>query len=138
MDIKTCRNCGKIFQFRGVYTCPECIREIDDLFVKVRDYIYRNPRANIDSICEDTGANSEMVMDWLREGRLIASEHSTPLLGCTKCGAPIVTGQLCVKCANAFKSEVNSASKSMNEEIKRQAEAAERRGLHIDSISIKK
>lgn len=138
MDIKTCRNCGKIFQFRGSYTCPECVREIDNLFVKVRDFIYRNPRANVETICEETGADSDMILDWLREGRLLASEGSMPLLKCTKCGAPITTGQLCTKCANSLMSDVNNASKSMADEIKRQAESNERRGLHIDSISIKK
>lgn len=138
MDIKTCRNCGKIFQFRGSYTCPECVREIDNLFVKVRDFIYRNPRANVETICEETGADSDMILDWLREGRLLASEGSVPLLKCAKCDAPITTGQLCAKCANNLMSDVSNVSKSMTDEIKRQAEASERRGLHIDSISIKK
>jgi uncharacterized membrane protein YvbJ len=131
MDIRSCRNCGKIFSFRGAYNCPDCVREIDEMFVKVRDYMYNNPRAHVEDICEGTGASREMVMDWLREGRLMANDNATPLLTCTKCGAPINTGKLCAKCANAFVSQVSSASQEMGAVLKKQSEANVRHGLNI-------
>jgi len=133
MDIRSCRNCGRIFHFRGAYNCPDCVREIDDLFVKVRDYIYHNPRANVEEICEGTGASVDMVMDWLREGRLLTNENAVPLLECTKCGASIATGKLCGKCANDFMSQANTAAQEMGAALRKQAEIGERRGLNYDN-----
>ena len=102
------------------------------MFVKVRDFMYHNPRARIEEICEGTGATKDMVMDWLREGRLMTDENSTPLLTCSKCGAPIATGKLCGRCANDFVSQVSSASDEMTSAIRRQTDVGERRGLNYD------
>jgi uncharacterized membrane protein YvbJ len=132
MDIKSCRKCGKIFSFRGSYNCPDCVREIDELFVKVRDYMYRNPSSRVEDICDKTGATRDMVMDWLREGRLMTNDTAVPLLKCTKCGAPIATGKLCAKCANDFVSQVSTASNEMGALLKKQSEVSVRHSLNID------
>jgi len=138
MDIRSCRNCGKIFQFRGGYNCPDCVREIDELFVKVRDFMYRNPSAGIEAICEGTGATVDMMMEWMREGRLITTSGAGSLLKCTKCGTSIDTGQMCAKCAGEFMSQVSSASQELDAVLRKQAETSERRGLHIDRLLTKK
>ncbi|MCL1821056.1 MAG: flagellar protein [Oscillospiraceae bacterium] len=134
MDIKSCRGCGKLFQYRGGSggKCPDCVREMDELFTSVRDYMYHNPRANIDSICVETGATVDMIQEWLREGRLIASEGSAVVISCSSCGAPILTGQYCAKCSNNFVSQMSGASNAMRDELRRKEEAAARRGLSFD------
>lgn len=132
MDIKTCRNCGRIFQSRGAYICPDCMHEIDAKFVKVRNYMYENPKASIEEICEENDVTAEMVMSWLREGRLIVADNAVPLINCSSCGKPIVSGRLCVECTSGLNTRVSSTSRDMAKELQLQKEAAEKRGYHTD------
>ena len=133
MDIKSCQNCGRLFQFRGTYICPECVHEIDEKFVNVRNYMYKNPTATIEAICEENDVTPDMVMTWLREGRLMVAGNSTPLLECKSCGKPILTGRLCAGCADSLASKVDSTSKDMIKDMQRKKEAAERiQGFHSD------
>ena len=46
MDVRNCKNCGKLFQYVGKPLCPACNKKLEDKFFEVRDYIYENPTAN--------------------------------------------------------------------------------------------
>jgi len=104
MDFKYCKRCGKIFRFYKSYYCPECLDEIDREFEKVRNYIYNNPRANITIISENTGVDEKVILEFLREGRLVLSSNAG--LKCEKCGAPIETGRLCDDCKWQLKEKI--------------------------------
>lgn len=132
MDIRSCRNCGKLFQFRGAYTCPDCARDADEKFTKVRNYMYENPSASIEQICEDNDVSAEMVMGWLREGRLIVDQKNNPLLKCSSCGKPISSGRLCAACSSNFMSQIDSTSKDLARDIQRRKEEADKRGYHTE------
>ncbi len=105
MDIRQCKRCKKLFNYTNNILCPECIRLMDERFKAVRDYIYENPNAQMETVCEETGAEMSDIHRWLREGRLILSSNTAPLLKCKVCGAPIYTGQMCDKCTNDVRSQ---------------------------------
>ena len=50
MDVRNCKNCGKLFQFVGKPICPACNKKLEDKFFEVRDYIYENPTANMGKV----------------------------------------------------------------------------------------
>jgi predicted amidophosphoribosyltransferase len=98
MNIKQCARCDKLFEYRGNPNCPNCVQELDDIFVKVRNFLYDHPRADADAIHEACGADEEDVLRWLREGRLILSPDSAAALLCQICGEPIRSGRFCESC----------------------------------------
>lgn len=113
MDVRQCRNCRKLFQYRSSPLCPECVEALDRLFQDVRNYIYDNPRATIEQICEETGADSKLISGWLREGRLILSTENAALLKCESCGTAIRSGRFCEECAGQVKSRLEAAAREI-------------------------
>jgi flagellar operon protein (TIGR03826 family) len=105
MDIRNCRRCRRIFQYRGSKYCPSCTIELDEIFIKVRDYIYDHPEANILQVSEALGVSEDIILEFLREGRL---ELTTPSLDfvCERCEKPIVTGKYCSDCINELDREM--------------------------------
>jgi predicted amidophosphoribosyltransferase len=130
-QIRNCRRCYKLFQDYGTGVCPECVRELDEIFVKVREKLYDDPRANIVELCEDTGATEQDIMGWLREGRLIMGSESARLITCVKCGAPIATGRFCEKCSQDMASQFAGAAAEMSQKIPQKTGEG---GLHVQNI----
>lgn len=131
MDIKTCRTCGKIFQFRGNYQCQECVRAADEKFVTVRNYMFDNPSANMQEICDTCDVDEEVVLRWIREGRLIVHEDGAPLLKCMSCGRAIHAGRYCLDCSRNVESQINSAARDIQRGID---EMHDRKGYHNSGL----
>ncbi len=97
MDVRQCKECGKLFQYVGNPNCPECIEMLDELFVKVRDYIYKNPDATIKEVSEKTEIKERILFDFLKEDRL-SLKDATGILQCERCRKPINAGRFCNDC----------------------------------------
>ena len=99
MTIIQCKMCNKPFQSLGGRTCNECLEKIDRDFITVRDYIYDNPNSKMDKICEETGVEKHIILQLLKEGRLILDNPDAEgLLLCDICKKPINTGRMCKEC----------------------------------------
>ena len=92
MDVRNCKNCGKLFQFVGKPICPACNKKLEDKFFEVRDYIYENPTANMGKVSEEMDVPIQQIKKWVREERLAFSKDSGITISCEKCGKPILTG----------------------------------------------
>ncbi len=110
MDIRQCSRCRSLFQYRGNHMCPECVRQVDELFTKVRNYIYEHPSALMAQIIGETGAEEADINTWLRDGRLILDKNSAALINCEICQKPIVTGRYCDDCAQEMKNTIQSGA----------------------------
>ena len=113
-QFKRCKLCGRIFQGRMSDYCEECLKKMDEKFVKVRDYLYDNPNATVREVMEETGVDEETITLLLQDGRL-QMKDTRGMLHCEKCGRPIQSGRLCESCR-----------KSVSSLLKRGAEIAER------------
>ena len=109
MDVRQCRRCDKLFQSLGKDICFDCIEEMDNEYVIVRDYIYENPSAGIVEISKETGVAEKMILHFLREKRLSLAEASI-LLTCESCGKAIATGRYCDSCLGHFDRELNKVA----------------------------
>ena len=99
MDVKNCKECGRLFNYiTGPRLCGECRQKLEDKFVEVRNYIMDNPRATIPEISEAMEVSVQQIHQWVREERLIFTDDSMVTLDCESCGAPIKTGRFCEKC----------------------------------------
>ena len=123
MDIRNCKRCNRIFQYNGIKYCPKCVLELDEMFIKVRDYLYENKNANIAEVSEATGVEEKVILEFLRDGRLELREPS-PDLTCERCDKPITSGRMCKDCLALFerimKKDINESARTV-ENLKRDA-----------------
>lgn len=107
MDVKSCRSCGKLFNYlAGPPICQSCKKKLEDKFIEVRDYIREHESATIQQISDDNDVSVKQIKQWVREERLVFTDKSPVGLSCETCGAMIRTGRYCNKCKNSMASDL--------------------------------
>jgi flagellar operon protein (TIGR03826 family) len=110
MDVRNCRGCGRLFNYLGgTPLCQACIKELDDKFGGVKQYIYDNPAASIQQVSEDNDVSIQQLNKWIREERLCFSENSAFGIECESCGAMIRTGRFCPACKDKLANTLGNA-----------------------------
>lgn len=123
MEIRNCRQCGKLYNYiGGPYRnlCPSCVDKAEEKFQDVKKYIQDNPRADIRVVAEANDISVKQIEKWIREERLSFSDDSDIGIGCERCGKIIKMGRFCKECAdqlgntltNMYRQEVQRAKKS--------------------------
>ncbi|MEW9123758.1 MAG: TIGR03826 family flagellar region protein [Thermotaleaceae bacterium] len=112
-DIRNCKKCGRIYQYDGVNKiCARCRKGEDEDFAKVKEYLYDNPKSTITQVSEETGVEEDLILRYLRQGRLeIVGEGGSLVLDCERCGKSIRTGRFCDQCTHEMTAELKSAFK---------------------------
>ena len=101
MEVRNCRNCGRLFNYLGgPNICPACREEVEKKFQDVKEYIRQNPNASIQEISDDNEVTTAQIRQWIREERLQFAENSPIGIECEGCGATIKTGKYCENCKN--------------------------------------
>ncbi len=113
MQIRQCRRCDRLFSSIGQDTCPTCVKEMDDMLLKVREFLYSHKNASADDICDATGAEEKDILRWMREGRLIVSGSGVNYLNCERCKKPIPAGRYCDACTQEMISTLESTTTKM-------------------------
>ena len=113
--VKQCKQCGRLFESFGESLCSRCIAELEDLYTKVKDYVYDHPDANVFDVSKETGVPEKTVLEFLREGKLSMNAAE---LECEECGKSISTGRLCSECKNKLENVLMSAYKPPKKEDK--------------------
>ena len=99
MEVRTCRNCGRLFNYiTGFPVCPACVDQLEKKFRQVKDFIRENPRSTVQEIADANEVSVKQLKQWIREERLTFSNDSPIGLECEKCGAMIKTGRFCTAC----------------------------------------
>jgi flagellar operon protein (TIGR03826 family) len=110
MDVRNCRGCGRLFNYLGgTPLCPACVKELDEKFTVVKQYIYDNPAASVQQVAEDNDVSVQQLKKWVREERLCFSENSVVGLECENCGTMIRTGRFCPQCKDKIANTLNNA-----------------------------
>lgn len=120
MDVRNCKDCGKIFNYlNGAPLCPACMKKLDDKYSIVKEYIYDNPGASIQQVSEENGVSVGQLKKWVREERLAFSEDSLVGLECENCGTMIRTGRFCSRCKDSMLNKLGNIYKEPVEEVKK-------------------
>lgn len=99
MNIRNCRNCGRIFNYiAGAPLCQSCREENEAKFQEVKAYLREHVGIGIKELAEACDVEASQIQTWLREERLEVTEHSALYLNCESCGAPIRCGRYCDRC----------------------------------------
>jgi len=134
MEVKQCDFCRMPHQSLGSRICGDCLKKLDEDFIKVREYLYENDRASIEEVSEATGVSRKTILYLLKEERLIVGDENgsgVGILTCETCRKPINTGRICAGCKKEVLSAIqeNVAVVRRPKEIKREVEEESIKGV---------
>lgn len=97
-ELRNCSICGRLFAYQqGRTVCSRCREQEEEQYMLVRKYVRDNPGATVFEVAEATGVDEELILQFLREGRL-QSRGFVEMLQCQRCGARIDSGKYCANC----------------------------------------
>lgn len=96
-ELKNCRQCGRVFASAGGTLCRKCLDQVDEDFSVVRKYVRDHSGADVLEVAKATGVKEELILQFLREGRLV-SRGFVASLKCERCSAKIDLGRFCPRC----------------------------------------
>ena len=113
MEIKNCRQCGRMMQYMGTgeLICSDCKKKMDEKFAEAKTYLKENPGTNSTGLAKAIGVPLSQVNKWVREERLVFSEDSPIGIDCERCGKMIKSGRFCPECKTAMVNEFSSGRK---------------------------
>lgn len=108
-QIETCPSCGDIYvknQFRDV--CQKCWKEEEKAYDEVSKFMRRreNRAATMLQVVEAVGVEEELLLKFIRTGRLKVTQFPNLGYPCDKCGTIIRAGILCEPCALEIKKDL--------------------------------
>jgi NMD protein affecting ribosome stability and mRNA decay len=103
---QNCPRCGKLFMRLNAPICEPCIKEEDEIFEMVRLYIKENPGASITEVSAECEVPVKRIKQYIKDGKLDASEGMRGDITCSKCGRPILGGRMCGECVQAAGAQV--------------------------------
>ena len=103
MDVRNCRNCGKLFNYMGGQPlCSNCQKKLEEKFQEVKEYLRGNPNCGVNQVSEAMDVSVKQIKQWIREERLTLTNAGADGIVCEQCGAPIHTGRFCERCKAAM------------------------------------
>lgn len=127
MDVRNCRNCGRLFNyFGGQPICQACKEELEVKFQQVKEYLRENPNSSIQKVSEDNEVSTKQITQWVREERLTFSDDSPVGIACEGCGANIKTGRYCEQCKSKMKNDFRSVLQSNSKPVEPAKRTSER------------
>ncbi|KJS19045.1 MAG: hypothetical protein VR72_20075 [Clostridiaceae bacterium BRH_c20a] len=115
MDLRNCPDCGKVFVYNTVNMCPDCRKEEEQEFIKVKEYLYKNPKIGAYDLSEATEVDEGKIVRWVREGRIQGKSFPGIVIPCDRCGKPIPEGRYCGSCSNELARGFSNATKQAEE-----------------------
>ncbi len=112
----TCGKCRRMFQYPGYgpKLCPECKKQDDEDYEKVKTYLRDNPGRTLYQTSEDCNVSIEEIRGWLKDERLEYKGEGSTGLVCEHCGAPITSGKLCDECRMAYSRAAGEMARSLS------------------------
>ncbi|MGM0876452.1 MAG: TIGR03826 family flagellar region protein [Bacillota bacterium] len=102
-ELANCPKCNALFvhtQFSSV--CDACFKEEEKAFETVYKFMRRreNREALLHEVVEGTGVLEEMILKFIRNGRIQLSKFPNLGYPCEKCGRTIREDRICGGCKN--------------------------------------
>lgn len=105
-NLRNCSICGRLFAYQqGRTICSRCMEQEEGQYMVVRKYVRDHPGATVFEVAEETGVEEEIILQFLRDGRL-QSRGFTEVLECQRCGTRIDSGKYCANCLHQLDSQL--------------------------------
>ena len=99
MNATNCPRCGRVFVRSTKSICDSCVKEEEANFERVRAYVKEYPNRPIKEVSDECEVPVKRILQYVREGRIDASPGIAANITCSKCGKPVMKGNMCEKCA---------------------------------------
>ncbi len=107
-DLRNCRRCGRMYNYLGgPPICLDCKNADEEVFKKIKDYLYDYPGATLSQVALDCDVSVEKIKMFLKEGRLEITEGANIILECERCGKSIKTGRFCNDCQSQIHHDIS-------------------------------
>lgn len=93
-----CKCCKRLCAVTRENICLDCIEKQEDRYHIVKNYLYDNRGATINTVAEDCDVSKSSILRWLREEKIEVMENSAVKLKCINCYTNILTGLYCYEC----------------------------------------
>nr|WP_309098557.1 TIGR03826 family flagellar region protein [Fredinandcohnia onubensis] len=132
-ELMNCPNCDSLFvktNLRDV--CEKCYKEEQIAFETVYTFIRKkeNRTATIFETSEGTGVDEELIIKFIRTGRLRLAQFPNLGYPCQKCRTIIREGSLCDDCTKELRDELSSFEKE--QERMRELQIREKRTYYVE------
>ena len=119
-ELTNCPNCDSLFlrnKFQDV--CQACYKEEEKIFEMVYQYIRKkeNRTATIAQVVEDTGVDEDLLMKFIRTGKLKLAQFPNLGYKCEKCGQLIREGKLCMGCTNQLRKQLDDFQQEQQQRL---------------------
>lgn len=109
-ELANCPKCNGLFvqtQLRTV--CDTCFKEEENAYETVYQFLRKreNRKAELDVVVEATGVSKELILKFIRQGRIMLSNFPNLGYPCEKCGKTIREERLCNDCKNDIHKQLN-------------------------------
>lgn len=123
-ELQNCPRCGKIFVKNLRDVCTECHKKEEENFQAVYQYVRKkeNRMASIVEVEEGTGVKEELIVKFIKQGRL--QIHMFPNLSypCESCGKQIREGRICSACKGNITGGLEREQREKSFEAKKKQE----------------
>ncbi|KGP73556.1 membrane protein [Pontibacillus yanchengensis Y32] len=138
-ELANCPRCNALFmkQFKSI--CENCYKEEERDFDTVYQFIRKkeNRTSTVDEVVEATGVKREVIMKFVKEGRLRTGMFPNLTYPCQKCGEPINEGKICGNCSSEINTELKREQEI--EEVERANKIKERKhSTYISGVTSRK
>ncbi|MEH7342615.1 TIGR03826 family flagellar region protein [Bacillus sp. JJ1532] len=128
-ELMNCPKCDSIFvknKFRDV--CEKCWKEEEKAYETVYQFMRKreNRAATMNQVVEATGVEEELILKFIKAGRLQLTQFPNLGYPCDKCGAIIRTGKICDKCTEELRKDlqVHTTEEERRKDIERREKHA--------------
>lgn len=131
-ELKNCPTCNGIFvknQFRDV--CEACWKEEEKAYETVYQYMRKreNRAATMTQVIEATGIEEDLLLKFIRNGRIKITQFPNLGYPCDKCGAIIREGKLCARCLGELKKDLQEHTQV--EELRKNFQKSEKHATYF-------
>ncbi|WNF36587.1 hypothetical protein RJD24_19535 [Bacillaceae bacterium IKA-2] len=115
-DLKNCPNCNKIFVRNLRDVCQDCYKKEEEDFQTVYQFVRKkeNRMASMKEVEEGTDVKEELVVKFIKQGRLHLQSFPNLAYPCESCKRMIREGRICGEC----KGNITSGLSRMDSEKK--------------------
>lgn len=113
MTIANCKRCGRMYNRIRRDICPPCVEDEEKAFQTVRTYLREHRDATMDGLVEATGVDMQLIVDMIRDGRLILRDNPNLTYQCERCGQPTQSGRYCAACTKELAAGLGDAATEM-------------------------
>lgn len=114
MPVANCKRCGRIYNRVRRDICSACIKEEDEIYLLVREFLRQHPDASMGDVLDNTGVELETLVEMIQDGRLIISNNPNLLYSCERCGNDTQSGRYCVQCTKELVTGFEAAATQLS------------------------